>query len=49
MTSYPTIKLNNGYEMPLVGLGTFLSKNDQIMTDLLRSAFGIKNKNIIFF
>ena len=46
MSSLPkTFKLNNGQEMPVIGLGTFLSKNASIMTNLIRDALG----NLIFF
>ena len=37
-----TIKLNSGYDMPTIGLGTFLSKNEGIMTELIRASFGTK-------
>ena len=36
----PNITLNNGVKMPVCGLGTFLSTDEKIMTDLLRAAFG---------
>jgi len=42
----PTLKLNDGNEIPLVGLGTFDSKNAEIFTDLLSSAFDIGYRHI---
>lgn len=34
----PTIKLNNGVEFPVCGLGTFLLKDQSKMTELIRDA-----------
>jgi diketogulonate reductase-like aldo/keto reductase len=39
---FPTLKLNSGFEIPLVGLGTFDSKSEEKMTDILRNAFSNK-------
>jgi diketogulonate reductase-like aldo/keto reductase len=49
-SSCPKLKLNSGYEIPLVGLGTFDSNNQEKMTDLLRESFSklekLKNDKI---
>ena len=37
----PSLKLNNGREMPIVGLGTFLTKDKDNMTELLTNAIKI--------
>jgi len=42
----PTIKLHDGGEMPLVGLGTFLTKNEATMKDILSNALNIGYRHI---
>ncbi len=37
----PTIKLNSGFEMPLVGLGTFLSKDENKLKEVIHKVSNI--------
>ena len=43
---FPVTMLNNGLKMPLVGLGTFQSQNEDSMIELLRCAFSKLEKKI---
>lgn len=40
------ITLSSGGHMPVVGLGTYLSKNENIITDLLRAAIKVGYRHI---
>ena len=40
------MKLSNGVELPLVGLGTYASKNQAEMTNLIRAAFDAGYRHI---
>jgi len=41
-----TVHLTNGHDMPIFGLGTFLSTNQADMTNLLRSALDAGYRHI---
>jgi aldehyde reductase len=42
----PSVKLNNGVYLPVVGLGTLASTNDKTFTDLIRSALDAGYRHI---
>jgi len=41
-----TVRLTNGYDMPVFGLGTYLTTNQADMTNLLRSALDAGYRHI---
>jgi aldehyde reductase len=44
--STPTVKLSNGVDFPVVGLGTLFLTNEATFIDLLRSAFDAGYRHI---